>query len=69
MTRKELYNMKVYEWEDDIHNMEVGECFLMGESMKEQKSQTDLQYVSYYKVISRNNNKVTYVVEMEKMED
>ena len=69
MTRKELYSMRVYEWESDINDMDVNECFLMGESMKEQKNKSDLDYVSYYKVISKSNNRIQYVVKIEKMED
>jgi len=68
MKRNEFNKLKFYDWEDNINNMKEGDCFLMGENMVDQQVK-DTTYVSYYEIISKQDNKVTYIVKMEKLEE
>ena len=68
MKRNEFNKLKTYDWEDNINSMELGEYFLMGENMVKQQL-NEIKYVSYYEITSKQNNKVTYIIKMEKLED
>ncbi len=64
--------LRSFDYEDSIIGLDVDDCFLMGEYMVEQVSdldQNESRVVSYYRVVSKNGKNVSYVIEIEKLED
>ena len=55
---------------DDTSELEVGDCFLEGESILEQVGTKNVgDIVSYYKVTSKNGNNIAYSPMMEKLKE
>ena len=75
MKIKEFMNMKVFDYEDDITHLNIGDIFIMGEHMEEQKSAEFIvndessRFVSYYEVLSKKGRNVNYIVKIEKLEE
>ena len=66
-------NMKVFDYEDDITYLNIGDVFIMGDHMKEQKSdefagKSD-RVVSYYEVVGKKGGNVNYIVKIERLEE
>lgn len=71
MKKREFLKLKEYGWEDaSVNEMEIGDCFLMGESMIGQKEEVS-EYGSYYIVTDKKNdgNNINIEVKMVKLED
>jgi hypothetical protein len=70
MKKSTFLKLKIFEYDDDLTLLNVDDCFLMGENVSEQKLNiTDISVISYYKIISKKGNTVSYITEIEKLEE
>jgi hypothetical protein len=64
--------MRLIEFEDmaDTNRLKIGECFLYGKSVINQKSTKDVgQEISYYKVVSKSQCGIEYAPVYDIMEE
>ena len=68
MKKREFLKLKEYEWNSSVNEMEIGDRFLMGESMISQKEEVS-EYASYYIVTDKKGNAINIEVKIVKLED
>ena len=63
MVNSTWLKMKVFEPENEheIHNLKIGEYFMMGNRMNQQKELKEIgQQISFYKVVNKKDNRIEY---------
>jgi len=70
MKKREFLKLKEYEWNSSVNEMEIGDRFLMGESMISQKEEVS-EYASYYIVTDKKDdgNAINIEVKIVKLEE